>query len=325
MHIVLYHDAIIPPPKYGGTERVLYWLTRALASLSHEVTLIAREGSHVEGAEVIGLKPDEHATWWNYIPKSADIVHLNGTPHRHLGFPLLVTIHGNGQPGEVFHPNTVFVSRRHAEIHGSTHYVHNGIDPDDYFVADDRDEYLVFLAKASWSVKNLAGAIEVARAARMPLEVMGNRDWPLGLRRPGFHGIRYHGMVGNEEKRRILSRAKGLLFPVRWDEPFGLAVVEALASGCPVFATPYGSLPEIVTPDCGFLSNHVSEHVSAIQKNAFSPLQCRERVLHHFSHMDMAKRYVRYYEQVLTQGGLQTPAPRRISSTSPKELLPWTD
>ncbi|MDR3608196.1 MAG: glycosyltransferase [Oligoflexia bacterium] len=333
MHIVLYHDALIPPPKYGGTERIVYWLAKALLQLGHQVTLIARPGSAIEGATVIALENGDSVPggWEALIPADADIVHLWGTPATPPKKPFLVTIQGNGRPGERFHPNTVFISRKHAENHGATHFVYNGIDPDEYPCdpAGSRENALVFLAKASWKVKNLVGAIEIARAANRPLYVMGSRDWPKGLHRflPAFGGIRYLGMVGDAEKRSYLRKASALLFPVRWPEPFGIAITEALASGCAVFGTPYGSLPEIVTPDVGALSHEASVLLERLMNGNYSPETCRKRVFQGFTHIAMAESYLKLYRNVLDRGSLgenpKTPQPEARFQESAETLLPW--
>jgi hypothetical protein len=308
LHIALYHDAVIPPAKYGGTERIVYWLARALTESGHRVTLLARPGSSVPGVEVISLRSND---WERMVPDSVDLVHLWSTPGSAPSKPFVVTIQGNGKPGEKFHPNTIFISKKHAENHSSTCFVHNGIDPAEYFCDSKRDDFLVFLAKASWQVKNLSAAIEIARAAEIRLEVMGSRDWPLRLHRllPAWKGVHYRGMVGDAEKRQVLRRARGLLFPVRWHEPFGIAVTEALASGCPVYATPYGSLPEIVTPDTGALSLSSDELLAAVQNGRFSPERCRARVYEGFTYKQMTEKYLAYYRTVLESGRLNETSP----------------
>jgi glycosyltransferase involved in cell wall biosynthesis len=326
MHIALYHDALIPPPKYGGTERIVYWQARELARRGHRVTLIAQPGSHVPGAAWVEAPPGDR--WEEAVPADADLVHCWSTPFRVPRRPYVVTIQGNGKPGERFLPNTLFISARHARNHGAAYFVHNGIDPEDYPCDGQRQERLVFLAKASWKVKNLAGAIEIARAAGLPLEVLGSRDLPLRLHRwlPAWRGVRYRGMVGDAEKRQVLRSARALLFPVRWHEPFGIAIIEALAAGCAVYATPYGSLPEIVTPQVGALSDRAEDLLAHLtRRERPSPSDCRKRVLDAFSSSRMAEQYLGFYAEVLARGRLGPDAgePRTVSDRPPEELLPW--
>lgn len=328
MHVALCHHALIPPPKYGGTERVIYWLARALVRLGHQVTVVAQAGSDVEGARCVPIP--EGAAGEDVVPADIDLLHLWGTPPaRPTKFPFVVTVEGNGQPGERFHPNTLFVSRKHAENHGGVHFVYNGLPIEDFSSDPVREDYLVFLAKASWKVKNLVGAIAVARAAGLRLEVLGSRDWPLGLHRylPAIRGVHYRGMVGDREKRAVLRRARGLLFPVRWHEPFGIAITEALASGCPVFGTPYGSLPEIVSPEVGALSARAADLVAAVRESGrFSPDACRARVRAGFTDMDMAHAYLGFYRSVLETGRLSDLAPSELRTKDgfvSQNLLPW--
>jgi len=271
-------------------------------------------------------KPD--SPWTSLIPQDTDILHLWATPNPLPQIPFLVTIEGNGRVGETFHPNTVFVSRKHAELHGAQYFVHNGIDPTEFECNETREDYVVFLAKAAWKVKNLKGAIEIARSAGLPLKVMGSRDLPLNLNRyvtPTWNGVQYCGMLGDIEKRKILKQAKALLFPVRWHEPFGIAITEALASGCPVFGTPYGSLPEIISPETGILSTSARELASALVDRRFSPMECRRRVNQGFTHLQMAENYLKYYAEILNQGTLnQTSEVIRFRGQEPAEtLLPW--
>lgn len=334
MHIAIYHPGLIPPPNYGGTERVLHALTKGLLKLGHQVTLIAQVGSSVEGAQIVPCPTYAPEDWENWIPKDADLVHFSATPHVLPKKPFLITIHGNGKPKESFHSNTVFLSKKHAENHGAKYFVYNGIDPDDYTAEPEREPYLVFLAKAEWRVKNLQGAVKVAKGAKLPIHVMGNRAWPISLKEiwrwgqdwiPGSRKIVYHGMVSDPEKVSLLRSAKTLLFPVRWHEPFGLAVLEALASGCPVFGTPYGSLPEIITPEVGLFSANSQDWIRALNEKKFDPEVCRKRVLEKFTHLEMAKNYVALYEEILKNGTLkqkQEDLYWRLPQTA-TALLPW--
>lgn len=334
MHITFYKAGKIPiPPKlYGGTERIIYWLGKALIQLGHRVTLIANEQSEIPGAELRPVSEMENNSnsWTTLIPASTDIVHLWDKTGAPLPKPFLLTVEGNGQPGETFPVNTVFVSQKHAANHGSSHCVYNGIDPDDYLFSEKREDYAVFLAKARWKVKNFAGAVAVARRAGIELRVLGSRNWPLNLQRllPKIRGVRYYGMVGGREKAELISRARCLIFPVRWHEPFGISITEALVGGGYVVGTPYGSLPEIVTPEAGMLSTNADELAEAVNNpQRFDPQKCRDRVLRGgFTHLDMAKKYLNYYERILSRGswlGKNEAAPMTKPGFVAKQLLPW--
>ena len=332
MHIVLYKrgNTPIPPKGYGGAERFVYWLGKTLVDLGHQVTLIANAQSGIPGVELRALDAKEgnaHA-WVRLIPDSADLVHL--WDYSPVKKPYLHSVGGNGRPGEQFPANTVFVSRHHAALHGTKHFVYSGVIPEDYKCSAVREDYAVFLAKARWKVKNLHGAIAVARRAGLELRVIGSRNWPLNLQRilPPIRGVRYCGSIRDSEKRDLLSRARCLIFPVRWHEPFGLAITEALASGCYVVGTPYGALPEIVTPDVGVLSAKADELAEAAKNpQRFNPQICRDRVVHGgFSLLDSARKYVECYERILAHGSLGEPgepAPATQPGFVAKHLLPW--
>ena len=108
--------------------------------------------------------------------------------------------------------------------------------------------------------------------------------------------VLFEGMVGGEQKSRLINGSKALLFPVRWNEPFGLAVVESLYFGCPVFGTPYGSLPELVTPEFGFLSNKQSELVEALSHvEEYYRLKCHEYICDNFTSVHMAQNFLPWY------------------------------
>jgi glycosyltransferase involved in cell wall biosynthesis len=307
--------ATFPVAGYGGTERVCYWLAKAQAERGHEVTVLCDEGSSLPFAKTLPL-PERVEDLDPLLPAGTDVVQLYNTPNFRSSAPLLVNIGGNGQAGERFHPNTVFVSRNHAERHGWTEFVHNGLDLTEYPLERRKEDYLLFLAKASWRVKNLRGAIQIAQAARTPLYVAGGKAgcWQ--------RGTRSFGMVDGKKKLQLLQSARALLFPVIWDEPFGVAVVEALACGSPVIATPRGALPEIVTPECGMLADSFVELVGAVEKMKKIPAEaCRARVEQAFTHHHMAEKYERYYRRVIQDGKLRDGFPRAAPDADPQKKI----
>lgn len=304
MHIGIVKDAVLPTVRYGGTERVAYSLARALSDMGHKVTLFCRAGSEAPFTDIV--IPDPRQPLAGQIPAGVDIMHFNDVvPEGFNARPYIVTVNGNLAAGAAAPAMAVFVSRNHAERHGSQHYVYNGLDWDDYPTPDltlQRDSYH-FLAKAAWRVKNVRGAIRIVRnvpGAR--LHVLGGTrlNLKMGFRFTASPRIRFHGMVDNEAKCRYICRSKGLVFPVLWDEPFGLCLTESLFYGAPVFGTPRGSLPEIVTPDVGFLSTderELSRHLA--EAHEYSPLRCHEYAADTFGAAPMARAYMAVYESVL--------------------------
>lgn len=312
--------AKFPVAGYGGTERVAYWLGKAQAELGHEVVFLCEAGSSLPFAKTITL-PAGISDLDPYLPPGTDIVQLYGTPNFKVSAPVLINIGGNGSAGEHFHPNSVFVSADHARRHHWTEYVHNGIDLAEYPLAKKTrsTDYLAFLAKASWRVKNLRGAIAIAKKAGLPLHIAGGRaPW-------WFSGVKSLGMVDGATKLEHLQKAKCLLFPVIWEEPFGLAVVEALACGTPVVATPRGALPEIITKECGVLANSFAELVNAVKTIQLSPEACRARVEQCFTHLHMAEKYLAYYRRILADGRLREGFPYAAPDADPQQKTYYQD
>jgi len=324
MKVLLVHPAQLPVFAYGGTERVVWDLGKALVALGHQVVFLAAPGSTCPFAPVRELNP--HQPLLDQIdPHAQDVVHFQVQPPTIPAFPHVITEHGNSKTPVDLPLNTVFLSANHAARHGSTRFVHNGLDWAAYGPVDlaQPREYLHFLGKAAWRVKNLRGAIHVARTVHRPMVVLGGTRLNLrrGFRFTPWPSIRFMGMVGGQAKHEALNRSQGMVFPVRWHEPFGLAVIESLYFGCPVFATPYGALPELVTPDCGMLATDSATLVQAIQGQRFHPGDCHQRALQ-FDHFQMAKGYLDLYEQVLAGERLHATAPRL--SENGHRLLPWS-
>lgn len=324
MKIAIFHNQPVPPRDYGGTERVCAWLCQGLVEAGHEVVLLA---------------PDSRA--WSEISKSirfeswklgensleelrAGLARVPGVELLHsmvplpesfeasLAVPVVTTIHGNGQPGEKFGPWSVFVSQDHARRHGHQRFVWNGLDPAEFELGSEEGRSgMVFLAKTSWRVKNLSGAARLCALAGVPLAIAGgDRPWSVRLEalfRPGWH---WHGKVAGLEKARILASARGFLFPVKWPEPFGLVVAEALLSGTPVLATPMGSLPELVTSEVGCLlplrgPEDEAAWLELIRDVAtgerrFSAEACREHAIQYFHYRVMTARYLEIYRERLS-------------------------
>jgi glycosyltransferase involved in cell wall biosynthesis len=215
-------------------------------------------------------------------------------------------MHGNCAKGDVLPLNTVFISRNHANRNNSDVYVYNGLLWDDYPNIDlnHTRDYLHFLGKASWKIKNLSGAAQIAVKAKCKLQVLGGERWKLyNLKRKPFYSLHpnliYHGLINNIEKIKIMQHSKGLLFPVLWDEPFGLAIIESLYAGCPVFGTKNGSLPELINDKVGFVSNNPDEIIQAIKTKKFSPKVCHDYAVQNFSAKAMTANYLKLYDKIL--------------------------
>lgn len=332
MHIVFRHSGVLPVLKYGGTERIIYWLMKYLVRRGHRVTLIGDPRSQVRaiGAELIA-EPNG-ATWLSCIPRDADVLHLFYPPSEFeqaaFNIPYLVTIEGNGKPGERFPRNTVFISRSHAQNHRSEVFVYNGVDFEEYPMPRARSIGLggdwarfLFLAKAKWKVKNLRDCVSACVRAGKRLEVAGGRSfnplvWPWA---------RFHGMIGGTDKIELMGRCDALLFPVRWPEPFGIAVVEAMAMGMPVLASPHGSLPELVYSDeLGVVCRSAAELRAWVAQpgRAFDPKNVRQLAEVRFGAAQMAESYSGLYATVVSGEMLNTVEPQAtFTQERPAEFL----
>ena len=303
MNIAIVHDVILPVVKYGGTERVIWALGKQLVRLGHHVTFLARKGSSCPFAKVIEINHSKSIG--SQIPDEIDIVHFsNHVDLRDLKKPYVVTINGN-VVNETIAPNAVFVSRNHAERHGSSCYIYNGLDWEDYGTPDLTQErcHYHFLGKAAWRVKNLRGAIRITQMVEGgELDVLGGYrlNFKMGFRLTISPRIHFHGMVDNTEKQRIIQASRGLIFPVVWHEPFGLCLIESLYYGAPVFATPMGAIPEIITPEFGFLSSDEQEIANYLNtKPQYSPQHCHQYAADIFNVRVMAENYLKVFERVL--------------------------
>ena len=320
MKIVFQHLGVLPVVKYGGIERILFWHMRELASRGHNVVLIGNKDSDVEryGIELIE-SPLEMEETEEVIPKDADLLHLTFNYElKKREIPVLYNSQGNGQIGEKFSRNTVFVSRRHAENHGAESFIYNAIDFEEYPYKDRpyRLDELMFLAKGSWSVKNLKHCVWAAKKSKKKLHIAGGRTLL-----PSRYVVS-HGMVGGDEKLEILKKTDALLFPVRWHEPFGIAIIEAMAMGSPVFGSPYGSLPELINEDTGFICHNKFELLDKILLNKdFKRSSIRSYTQEKFSISRLTDDYINAYERIINGESLNREIPSWQLEKPPLELL----
>jgi glycosyltransferase involved in cell wall biosynthesis len=302
VHVALYFNGRLPVRTYGGTQRVVIWLAQGLAELGHRVSLLAPRGSTSEHARVVPLDPHALRTpgfdLTPFLPAGADLLHLHAPVSRTPSAPHLFTWHGNARAGEVLPAQAVFLSADHARRHGRASFVYNGLDPSACRFRPTKAGYDLYLGRLH-RAKGVQWAIEGAARTGRRLVIAGG--WRLSLRR----GIRYVGPVGGERKAALLAEAACLWMPAQWDEPFGLTLIEAMASGTPVLGTRRGALPEIVSPDVGALGDSLDELVALRPSCArCDPAACRDRVERCFTHRTMAAEYLRMYHALLSSGSL---------------------
>jgi glycosyltransferase involved in cell wall biosynthesis len=302
MHITLFFWDVLPAPKYGGTQRMVVWLARGLAAAGHRVTLIAGHGSDVPEATLIPVDAsDAHRAEFDirpHLPSDLDMLLTYAPLRTRPDGPWLRVLPGNWKPGTTAAPNIIYLSRNHAERHGSKAFVYNGLDPNEFRFRSEKDDYDLFIGRLH-ATKGYHWAVSGAKRLRRRLLLAGG--WRPSLSRY----VRYVGSVGGSRKADLIAGARALWMPALWDEPFGITLIEALVSGTPVLGTRRGSLPEIVSREVGTLGDTLEELIERRPSlDAIAPEACRSRVERHFTHHVMAEGYLRMFRHYLATGSL---------------------
>lgn len=306
---------LVPPPKYGGAERVIYDLTEQLVKEGHEVYLYAPKGSK-SSAKIINYEnttPNSKSIADFVIktmPDNIDIIHdhtINSVVGiRKLDIPTICTIHAS-QCNSVDYP--VYVSNRTLEAVGKNFgtFVYNGINLNEYQFSEVKEDYLLFLGAVAQH-KGPNYAIDVAEKTNQKLIIAGpifNYEYytkELEPRIKGNPNIQYIGEVGGQQKQDLLKKAKCFLFPTCCEETFGLVAIEAMACGTPVLAFPNGAVPEVMQGFPNLICSSVDEMVEKINNNQFPQAKfLREYVSNHFTKENMVSEYLRLYNKLLSE------------------------
>jgi glycosyltransferase involved in cell wall biosynthesis len=320
----MFSPGVVPPAHYGGTERVVDWLIKELTSQGHTIYFFGPHGSSVPRAEKVFFHDSAKMNInsnpvdiRDRIPGDTDIVHIHCASNIDYGYPVLKTVHGypfhvKDQPfaqSDQFDDHYSFVSNAHRNMCGRPQnpYVYNGIKLEDYYYSEDKDDYFLFMGKLDWNAKGLEFALLIAKEMKLKLILAGDFMDPSSYERD-IKGclsddIKYVGPVSGGVKAELLSRAKGLLSPIRWPEPFGLVVTEALASGTPVLTTNLGAMPEIMVQGVtGFICDTVGDFKQGVNLiNKIYPKKCREHVENKFTSFHMASDYTTLYNTIINQ------------------------
>jgi glycosyltransferase involved in cell wall biosynthesis len=327
----------VPPKYYGGTERVVSYLTEELVRQGHEVTLFA-SGDSVTRARLVPICPralrlddtcrDPLARHVVMLEKVFEAAHRFDVIHFHidyLHFPLsrkhgitqLTTLHGRldlpDLPcvyNEFDDMPVVSISdaqRRPLPQANWQGTVHHGLPPDLYRLRDGRGDYLAFVGRIS-PEKRLDRAVEIARRVSLPLRIAAkvdsaDRDYFRREIEPLFRDplVEYVGEIGERDKAEFLGNARALLFPIDWPEPFGLVMIEAMACGTPVVAFPCGSVPEVIEEGVtGFVVNDIDSAAGAVERlTSFDRHRCRQTFDRRFSAARMAGDYLKLYRRLI--------------------------
>ena len=330
----------VPPKYYGGTERVVSYLTEELVRQGHDVALFA-SGDSVTQAKLVAttrrsLRLDKHCVdqlapqmlMLERVVQSAssfDVIHFHVD---YLHFPYsrrhntahLTTLHGRLDLPELvplyreFHDMPVVsISSAQREPLPFANWlgtVHHGLPHDLYRFRAEAGEYLAFIGRVA-PEKRVDRAIAIAKRVGLPLRIAAKVD---AVDREYFESIvepllddplvEYIGEIGDGEKQEFLGNAKVLLFPIDWPEPFGLVMIEAMACGTPVIALRRGAVPEIVEHGrTGFVVGDLDEAIVAAERiGKISRQRCRELFEERFTAARMASDYLALYESLLEMG-----------------------
>jgi glycosyltransferase involved in cell wall biosynthesis len=325
LKILFRQPCILPVKKYGGTERIIYWLMQAMAKAGHDVVFIGKAGTDLSAEGIEFLCDDDLEDWRELIPKDVDIVHLNYPPDpaKPVDKPVLYTLHGNAKAEDRYPESTVCITKKHAENHNADFFIYNPINfdeyPESFFREKTQLQNFLFLAKASWSVKNLKHALKVTKKLGKHLHIIGGKTLI-----PRTYASS-HGFLGGDEKLKVMSQSDALIFPVRWHEPYGIAIVEAMALGLPVFGSCYGSLPELVVEGAGLTYTSHQEMIESLKEREwnFDSKWIREQAIERFNHTQQASLYLEAYERVLAGEKLNKGPVQRNMELNPEGILPF--
>lgn len=328
----------VPPERYGGTESVIATLAGGLAQAGHDVVLAAAEGSTCPVPRVRGLPPTPDPRRLGaamlelpYVLaayrslEGVDVVHdhtltgpLCALPSRRP--PVVVTNHGpfDASSNPIYREmarrgvGVVAISRHQAATASGvpiTGVIHHGMDVDAVAAGFGDGGYACFVGRMCPD-KGVREAVLIAREAQVPLLIAAKMREPAEreyfgsavrpLLGPDAH---YVGEVDAQERNQLLRGAIALVNPLRWPEPFGLVMIEALACGTPIVATPCGAAPEIVDEGItGFLRTGITDLASALRAaGSLDRRACRRAARTRFTTERMVADHVRLYERVLAR------------------------
>jgi glycosyltransferase involved in cell wall biosynthesis len=327
----------VPPAGYGGTERIVSYLTEELVRQGHEVTLYA-SGDSQTAARLVACVPRALRLDKQVIDPLAhgivelervfadaqdyDVIHwhvdyLHFPVSRRLTVPSVTTLHGRLDIPDLMPIYAEFAEMPVVSISNDQRTplpdanwigtVHHGLPPDELTPTEGVGDYLAFLGRMS-PEKRADRAIEVARRTDMPIKLAAKVDpvdeayfereiQPL----LGSPLAEFVGEIGGADKKELLNHARALLFPIDWAEPFGLVMIEAMACGTPVIAYRSGSVPEVIEDGVnGFIVDDIDGAVDAVGRlGEIDRATVRAAFEDRFTAERMARDYVRLYQKLI--------------------------
>lgn len=328
----------VPPKDYGGTELFIGHLAEGLKKKGVEVVVYTNGESTIDverrwiyehaewpikSEQEACLRELDHTSWavQDAVAQHPDVIHFNSalalTFARFIEVPAVCTLHGPHDPklSELYarfpEVNYVCISQFQCDEESMPRRrtIHHGIDVSQYRLVIRKRRYLSFIGRIA-PIKGVHLAIDVAKRTGIPLKIAGEiqpayHDYFEEKVKPELDGelIEYVGLADLKLKNELLGHSMAMLFPIRWNEPFGLVMVEAMACGTPVLALPGGSVPEIVRDGVsGYLCRSVREMAKRVQNLELSPGKVRQYVEENFSNEHMVDGYLALYEECLSEG-----------------------
>ena len=329
----------IPPQKYGGIERIISFLTDELVQRGHDVTLFASGDSKTKAKLVsvvkkglIPLGATWQNFWWNPFNHSIafekasnfDIIHchwgiMGAYFQKFTKTPVLHTIHVAPPKGDLrweifeYYKNDlslVLISesekRKPLFKFKNSWIIYNGIDISKFKFNPKPKEHFIWIARIS-PIKGTGEAIEIAKKAKVKLLLAGqiqphHRKYFETKIKPELNSqIQYVGELSQKELSDFYGSAKACLYPIDWEEPFGLIMAESMACGTPVIAFDRGSVKEVIeNGKTGFVVKNIKEAIEAIKKiGQIERSACRKRVEDLFSYQQMVSGYEKVYQEIL--------------------------
>jgi glycosyltransferase involved in cell wall biosynthesis len=329
----------VPPKLYGGTERIVSYLTEELVRMGHEITLFA-SGDSRTAAQLEAVCPQALRLSTGIFNRDASMIMLQERSlgssgefdiiHSHLDFlgfplarrnsrPVVTTLHGRLDLPElepVFREYAemplVSISdaqRRPISWANWRSTIHHGLPRDLYSFHAESEGYLAFLGRIS-PEKRPDHAIQLAKHVGLPLRIAAkvdpaDRDYYRSEIEPMLDHplIEFVGEISDQEKNEFVGKALALVCPYDWPEPFGLVLIEALACGTPVLAYRRGSIPEIIEDGVtGFVCESLHEMIETVGRlTTIDRRRCRAAFEKHFTAERMAHDYVALYQQLLDE------------------------
>jgi glycosyltransferase involved in cell wall biosynthesis len=350
----------VPPKLYGGTERVVSYLTETLVAQGHDVTLFASGDSETSARLVPGCPKSlrlnnhecidhlaHHFVMLEEVLERADqfdIIHFHVD---YLHFPLSKLsglVHVTTLHGRLDSPDLVPLFRKYKGMPLTSislnqrkplpwvnwvGNVYHGLPQDLLQPGNGKGNYLAFLGRIS-PEKRVDRAIEIAKHLNMPLKIAAKvdpadrlyyeREIKALLDAPN---VEFVGEINEQQKAAFLGDAYAYLFPIDWPEPFGLTMIEAMACGTPTIAFNCGSVPEVITNGVsGFVVDTIEEAVNAVRQAAtLDRAACRAEFIKRFSAPKMVQDYTKLYETIVTAKSAASETATTVPDTEIDSLL----